>query len=236
LEVTVERRSKPKPARRPQENKEPPAPQPAPQVLADVHQYVPGQIERLEPDGQRGAPSSVLRGLRPPRAGESGVPSRAPSGTPGGRYSNIDIENAAAGFVAEYEWQRGGFELKRQGSGVGADYVAVRDGEIDRYIEIKSSKGNKDVFDMTRNERIAAMKPDIGSMYWIYVVEHLGDGQDPTVTAVWNPVADEGVSKEPKGSIAVKGWRTSERQWSLIFARAGRPTGTDVESIGTPSD
>jgi hypothetical protein len=121
-----------------------------------------------------------------------------------------------------HEWQRGGFELRRQRSSVSADNVALRDGEIDRYIEIRSSRGKRDAFDITRDERIAAMRSEIGSMYWIFVVEHLGDGQNPKVKAVWNLLADECVSTEPEESIVVEGWRASGRQLSLAFAHAAQ--------------
>jgi hypothetical protein len=231
-EVTVERGPRPRPPRR-SPDPEPPPPPPAQKALADIRHYIPGEFERLEPDGNRRPTSSgPSRGRRPPRTGDGHTPGEGPIGRPGERYSNIDIENAAAGFVVEYEWQRGGFELRRQGPRVGADYVAVRDGKIDRYIEIKSSRGKKDAFDMTRDERLAGMDRDIGPKYWIYVVEHLGDGQDPTVTAVLNPVADERVSKEPKGSIVVKGWRASERQCSLAFA----PAAETADDARTNSD
>ena len=240
LEVTVERHTNSKPPKQHQDPGSEPALRPTPQYLADVRQHVAANIERLMPDGSREAPSSspgrrVPQGLRPPRTGE-GDAGAGPRTSPGERYSNIDIENAAAGFVAEYEWQRGGYELKRQRSGVGADYISMLGGRIDRFIEIKSSRGNKGSLDMTRIERLAAMRPDIGPKYWIYVVEHLGDEQDPTVTAVWNPVEDPDLPKEPKGAIVVKGWRASKCQWSLKFAREksvadGADGSSDVSSV-----
>lgn len=133
------------------------------------------------------------------------------------RYSNNDIENAGARFVAEFERQRGGFVLERQGPMVGADYISMSGDRVDRYIEIKASRKSIEAFSMTRAERIAATKPNIASKYWIYLVEHLGDGQAPVVTAIWNPVKDERVAWEPKGDIAVKGWRAAKQQSSLTF-------------------
>jgi hypothetical protein len=92
---------------------------------------------------------------------------------------------------------------------VGADYVAS-DG---RYIEVKAFSGSApNSFDLEAPEWRAAQHPEIADRYWVYIVEHLRDGQPPQVTAVFNPVTDEATSKEPTGKMRVRGWRSSRTQ------------------------
>ena len=234
-EVIVKVGRRPRKGDRPKDRQAPPAPSPTPSPLADVDQYEPGTIESLDPNGDMGVPSSPPGGLRKPRSGGGDPGGERPNPRPRERYSNSDIENAAARFVAGFERQRGGFGLERQGPMVGADYVSMRGDQVDRFIEIKSSRKSIDAFDMTRSERMASMKPEYVAKYWVYLVEHLGDGQDPTVTAVWNPVKDERVSKEPKGAIGVRGWRAAQRQSSLTFTHAAGSTDSAAESTDDSS-
>jgi len=125
------------------------------------------------------------------------------------RYSNLDVEGAARPFVEDYELSTRGTSIVRQGPRVGADYVAS-DG---RYIEVKAFSGSApNSFDLEAPEWRAAQHPEIADRYWVYIVEHLRDGQPPQVTAVFNPVTDEATSKEPTGKMRVRGWRSSRTQ------------------------
>ena len=149
--------------------------------------------------------------LRKPKTSGGGW--RPPSG-PTLRYRNDDIEAAAFNLVALVEWTRDGLELTRQGPKVGADHIAGRDGAIERYIEIKSfSNRAPDSFLLTRDEYRAALDSEIGPKYWVYVVEHLRDGEIPIVSAVFNPVRQEEVEKEPVGDLRIVGWRNAPLGW-----------------------
>jgi hypothetical protein len=125
------------------------------------------------------------------------------------RFSNTEIEGAAQPFIAEFELETRGTTITRQGSGVGADFLAS-DG---RYIEVKAFSGEAGIsFDLEPTEWRAAQRPGIGDRYWVYVVEHLRDGQPPKITAVLNPVTDDATQKEPTGKLRIRGWKSATTQ------------------------
>jgi hypothetical protein len=49
--------------------------------------------------------------------------------------------------------------------------------------------------------------------------QHLTDGLQPTVTAVFNPVRDDNVDQSPVGKMRVSGWRSAVRQERGSFMR-----------------
>ena len=119
------------------------------------------------------------------------------------------------------KWTRDGLELTRQGSRVGVDHIVERDGVIQRYIEIKAFGARApDSFPLTRDERRAALDPEIGLKYWVYVVEHLRDGEIPVVSAVFNPLRQEEVEKEPVGDLRIVGWRNAQLGWHAALTPA----------------
>ncbi|MBA2719825.1 MAG: DUF3883 domain-containing protein [Chloroflexi bacterium] len=125
------------------------------------------------------------------------------------RYANTEIEGAARPFLEEYELSNRGCTIVRQGPNVGADYVAS-DG---RYIEVKAFSGRApDTVELEPPEWRAAQHPEIADRYWVYVVEHLRDGQAPMITAVFNPVLDESTSKQNTGKLRVRGWKNARMQ------------------------
>jgi hypothetical protein len=112
--------------------------------------------------------------------------------------------------------KRGGHVEHRQGALVGADYVA----DDGRYIELKASGGvAEDSFVLEPSEWQAALDPKTGADYWVYVVEHLTDGKEPEVTAVFNPVLDTRLRQNPVGKMKVSGWRAASRRDRGKFRR-----------------
>jgi hypothetical protein len=140
------------------------------------------------------------------------------------RYTNLDIEGAARPFIEEYELARRGCTVVRQGPNVGADFVAS-DG---RYIEVKAfSEAAPDSFELEAPEWRAAQHPEVADRYWVYVVEHLRDGEPPKITAVFNPVLDDATSKEPTGKLRVRGWKASQTQQYGLFGERQAPSDED---------
>ena len=118
------------------------------------------------------------------------------------------MEAAARPFIEAFELRDRGCTVDRQGPGVGADYVAS-DG---RYIEVKAfGEAAPNSFEMEATEWRAAQTEGIAHRYWVYVVEHLRDGQAPKITAIHNPVLDDATAKEPTGKVRVNGWRSSAK-------------------------
>jgi hypothetical protein len=127
---------------------------------------------------------------------------------PAERYSTKQIEDAGTPYIAQFERLRGNYTLTKQGPAVGYDFVSSREGTIDRCIEMKVSSGKaSDEFELTWYEYRAATHPELGERYWVYIVEHALDDNEPVVTAIFNPVRDEGVVKEPAGDVKIRGWR-----------------------------
>lgn len=174
--------------------------------------------------GQPGTPVAAggRGGLKPPAtedADSDGEGSKPPP-EPRQRFTNIDVEEAARPFIEEFELETRGCTVVRQGPGVGADYVAS-DG---RYIEVKAFGGDApDSFEMEATEWRAAQNPAIADRYWVYVVEHLRDGQPPLITALFNPVLDDSTSKEPTGKLKVRGWKSTRTQRVGEFAARTGP-------------
>ena len=89
-----------------------------------------------------------------------------------------------------------------------------------RYIEVKATGGTaEDAFDLQESEWSAALDPRLRDDYWVYIVEHLTDGEEPTVTAVFNPVRDDNLDQSPVGKMRVTGWRSAVRQQRGPFTR-----------------
>lgn len=179
-----------------------------PQPLASPAVFELASVEYMSKAAEPAEPRIALQKLRAPVKEDDGqrsdmdVPFEPP--TPAPRFSNIDIEEAARWFVAEFERSQGR-TVTRQGDLVGADFVAS-DG---RYIEVKAFSGTSEGFDLEPAEWRAARRPDVGLQYWVYVVEHLRDGQAPVVSAIFNPVLDASVMKEPTGKLRVRRWRSA---------------------------
>ena len=130
--------------------------------------------------------------------------------------SNVAIEDAARPYVERFELRRGGHRVDRQPALVGADYVA----DDGRYIEVKATGGTaEDAFDLQESEWSAALDPRLRDDYWVYIVEHLTDGHEPTVTAVFNPVRDDNLDQSPVGKMRVTGWRSAARLQRGPFTR-----------------
>ena len=130
--------------------------------------------------------------------------------------SNPTIEEAARPYVERFELRRGAHRIDRQAALVGADYVA----DDGRYIEVKATGGTaEDAFDLEESEWGAALDPRLRDDYWVYVVEHLADDQEPTVTAVFNPVRDDNLSQSPVGKMRITGWRSAAREHRGVFRR-----------------
>lgn len=141
---------------------------------------------------------------------EDATPPEPP--VPSARYSNIDIEDAARWFVEEFERSQGR-TVVRQDDLVGADFVA-NDG---RYIEVKAFSATSEGFDLEPAEWRVARRSDVGPQYWVYVVEHLRDGQAPVVSAIFNPILDESVTTEPTGKLRVRRWRSATTVATATF-------------------
>lgn len=132
--------------------------------------------------------------------------------------SNTTIEDAARPYVERFEMRRGGHRIDRQPALVGADYIA----DDGRYIEVKATGGAADdAFDLQESEWSAALDPRIRDAYWVYIVEHLTDGQEPIVTAIFNPVRDDNLGQAPVGKMRVTGWRMARRRSRVQFRRIG---------------
>ena len=202
--------------------------------LADPRQFRLKTISRGEA-GSAPVPPSGGR-LKAPRTGESAepgdrVPAAPPRPTP--RYANTEIEAAARPFVEQFEQERRGCTLTRQGPYVGADYLAS-DG---RYIEVKAFSGAAgDSFELEATEWRAAKKEGIADRYWVYIVEHLRDTEPPRVTAVFNPVLDEITSKEPTGKLRVRGWKAARTQYVGEFEGVGAVNDGDADSVPIAED
>lgn len=194
-----------------------PQPERPPQPLASPAVFELASVEYSSKAAEPAEPRIAAQKLRAPimRDDDDGRPrqdvsSEPPSPMP--RFSNIDIEDAARWFVEEFERSQGR-TVTRQGDLVGADYVAS-DG---RYIEVKAFSGTSEGFDLEPAEWRVARRPDIGPRYWVYVVEHLRDGQAPVVSAVFNPIVDESVTKEPTGKLRVRRWRSATTVATATF-------------------
>ena len=48
-------------------------------------------------------------------------------------------------------------------------------------------------------------------------IEHLADGEIPTLTAVFNPVRDGATKTEPTSGVRVRGWRASKTAFVGVF-------------------
>ena len=183
--------------------------------LADPLRYGLVATSAGEPTGRRPAPNAP-GGLKAPDADpddgkrEDNSPSdRQPKKAKLG-YSNNEIEDAARPFIEEYELVTRGCTIARQGANVGSDFVAS-DG---RFIEVKAFGGSApDSVDFQASEWRRAQQPEAAAEYWLYVVEHLRDGQPPRITAVLNPVVDNGTVKRRPGS---SGSAVGETQRSSI--------------------
>jgi hypothetical protein len=181
------------------------------QPLADPNRYTLESISPAKSAPPMAKTASGVVKLRAPRTGESGKDSsKTPTPPePQPRHTNTAVEAAAGPYIEMYESLRG-CTVVRQGPLVGADYVAS-DG---RYIEVKAfGEAASDSFEMEPAEWRAAQTDGISHRYWIYVVEHLRDGQPPKITAIHNPVLDEATIKDQLGKIRVRGWRSSSRKF-----------------------
>lgn len=204
------------------------------QHLADPRQF---RLKAISP-GEAGSAPPLSGGgrLRAPRTDESAgqgdrLPTAPPSPTP--RFANTEIEAAARPFVEQFEQERRGCTLTRQGPNVGADYLAS-DG---RYIEVKAFSGAAgDSFELEATEWRAAKKEGIADRYWVYIVEHLRDTEPPRVTAVFNPVLDEITSKEPTGKLRVRGWKAARTQYVGEFEGVGAVNDSDADSVPIAED
>ncbi len=207
--AAIKRVSAPVPAPRPPIPTVPPnVPQGKGDVLADGRDYRLVTLTPVAGSGGGVTPPQREVGLRPPRTDGHDGGTAPPA--PGRHYTNVEIERAAQPFIVAFERERGDYEIVRQGTLVGADYLSVRGGVTDRYIEVKAFGGTAgDSFELTRAERKAAGEPAIAPRYWVYVVEHLRDGESPVVTALFNPIADPQLSKEPVGAVNIRGWRAT---------------------------
>jgi hypothetical protein len=194
-------------------------------TFADPSEFELVAIERTEREAATpttDTPSRAKRRRRKPRP-ESERPDKAPEdSTP--IPPNTAVEDAARPYIERFEMKRGGHVVHRQGALVGADYVA----DDGRYIELKASGGvAEDSFILEPSEWQAALDPKTGADYWVYVVEHLTDGKEPEVTAVFNPVLDSRLRQNPVGKMKVSGWRAATRQDRGKFKRRseGSPEG-----------
>ncbi len=210
----------------------------APIPLADHARY--GLVATANEIPPEPAPTTTLvpGGLKPAlepddEDGDKGQDSGYSPPAPRSRFSNTDIEGAASPFIAEYELETRGVTITRQSSGVGADFVAS-DG---RYIEVKAFSGEAgSSFDLEPTEWRAAKRPGIGERYWVYVVEHLKDGQPPKITAIFNPVTDEFTQKVPTGKLRIRGWRSAATRHSGEFGERTIAADADDKPPPTPEE
>jgi hypothetical protein len=202
--------------------------------LADPRRF---RLKTIAPGEASSVPPSSGEGrLRAPRTEESsgqgdGHPTAPPSPAP--RFANTEIEAAARPFVEQFEQERRGCTVTRQGPNVGADYLAS-DG---RYIEVKAFGGTAgDSFELEATEWRAAKVDGIAERYWVYVVEHLRDAKAPKVTAVFNPVLDEITLKEPTGKLRVRGWKAAKVQYVGEFEGLDAAEDSGAESASVAED
>jgi hypothetical protein len=124
------------------------------------------------------------------------------------RLNNMQVEERAGWFVESYETEKRGCTVTRQGPNVGADYLAS-DG---RYIEVKSFSGEAGAFELEVPEWQAAQRPDIAANYYVYIVEHVADGETPRLIILPNPMTTEAIRKEPSGKVRISGWSAVRRK------------------------
>lgn len=175
-------------------------------VVASV-EVIPGEVSDSTTEHRK-------KKLRPPSSKKHQEEEPTTDPVPTVRLNNMQVEQRAGRFVEQYERQRG-CSVTRQGPLVGADFLAS-DG---RYIEVKSFSGAAgDAFDLEAPEWQAAQRPGVGENYFVYVVEHVADGQNPRLMVLPNPMASETVRKEPTGKLRVSRWTTLTRH-VVEFAR-----------------
>lgn len=181
-------------------------------VLPPASEYAIDEVWEEPGTAAEGQQALRRRKLKRPRSG--GPEERDEERGPTFRLNNMQVEFRAGWFVEEYERSRG-CSVTRQGSNVGADYLAS-DG---RYIEVKSFSGPApNAFELEAPEWQAAQQPGIGENYYVYVIEHVADGQNPRLIAIPNPMTSEAMVKTPTGKLRISGW-ASEKRSVIAFRR-----------------
>jgi superfamily II DNA or RNA helicase len=144
-------------------------------------------------------------------------PPRAVIASVEGMESDPEVEVIAVELVKRYEIEQGRKPVSVEEENCGWDITSLRDGQTDRYIEVKGRAGIGGVA-LTPNEWIKAQR--FGKQYWLYVVVNCRSGpelnliQDPAnklhpreeMSVVrymigledWKPVASGSMSREPE--------------------------------------